>query len=179
MGLHRLDPYRLILDDRIAIYLSKKLERTLEDDALAQLRSALTVPGVVGVCAMPDIHTGYGLPIGGVMAVRTDGGSVSPAAVGVDINCGVQLIATDIEVGALERESDRRRIFTGCVASVIPAGEGKRGHLRFASDADGLRRYDQVLVLGVQGLTEQGRLPGGLMERIEEGGAMQIGRAHV
>lgn len=172
VGLHRLDSYRLLLDDRITIYLSKKLERTLEDEALNQLRQALSVPGVAGVCAMPDIHTGFGLPIGGIMAVSREGGMVSPAAVGVDINCGVQLIATDIELGAIERENRRRRVFTRCVSSVIPAGEGKRGHLHFAADADGKRRYERVLGEGVRGLVEQDLLPTGAGERMEEEGAM-------
>ena len=172
MGLHRLDPYRLLLDERIAIYLSRQLERTLEDEALNQLRQALSVPGVVGVCAMPDIHTGFGLPIGGVMAVNRDGGTVSPAAVGVDINCGVQLIATDIELGALERENRRRRVFTRCLLAAIPAGEGKRGHLHFAADADGKRRYERVLGEGVRGLVEEELLPAGAGERMEEEGAM-------
>ena len=172
MGLHRIDSYRLLLDDRITIYLSKKLERTLEDGALAQLRSALTVPGVVGICAMPDIHTGFGLPIGGVMAVRAGDGAVSPAAVGVDINCGVQLLATDIEIGEVEREKDRRRLFTRCVAAVIPAGEGKRGFLHFGSAPEDRRRYEEILGTGVRGLVEQGHLPPGSGERMEEEGAM-------
>ncbi|MGE5552166.1 MAG: RtcB family protein [Bacteroidota bacterium] len=172
MGLHRLDPYRLILDDRITIYLSKKLERTLEDEALTQLRNALTVPGVAGVCAMPDIHTGFGLPIGGVMAVRVEGGWVSPAAVGVDINCGVQLIATDIEAGAVAREKDRRRLFTRCIMETVPAGEGKRGVVQYGADSESRRRYDRVLYAGVRALSEQGFVPPGLEERFEEEGCL-------
>ncbi|MGE5598712.1 MAG: RtcB family protein [Bacteroidota bacterium] len=172
MGLQRLDPYRLLLDGRITIYLSRELERTLEDGALAQLRAGLTVPGVVGVCAMPDVHTGFGLPIGGVMAVAAEGGAVSPAAVGVDINCGVQLISTDIELGALEKERDRRRFFERCVLPVIPAGEGKRGHLRFPDDPDGRRRYELILIGGVRALAELGYLAAETADRMEEGGAM-------
>ncbi|MGQ9780485.1 MAG: RtcB family protein [Bacillota bacterium] len=172
MGLRRLDPYRLLLDERVVIYLSQKLERTLEDEAIEQLRHGLTVPGVIGVCAMPDIHTGFGLPIGGVMAVRADGGAVSPAAVGVDINCGVQLIATDIEIGAVAKEEDRRRLFTRCVLEVIPAGEGKRGHLRFGNDPESRRRFERILMDGVGALEEEGLVPRGISERIEEGGAI-------
>ncbi len=170
--MHRVDPYRLAIDGRITIFLSKILERTLEDEAVNQLRRGLTVPGVVGVCAMPDIHTGFGLPIGGVMAVRADGGAVSPAAVGVDINCGVQLIATDIELGAVERESNRRRLFTRCILQTIPAGEGKRGHLRFGADPEGRRRYEEILTGGVRGLIGQGLIPAETADRFEEGGAM-------
>lgn len=172
MGLHRVDPYRLLLDERITIYLSKKLERTLEDGALAQLRNALTVPGVVGICAMPDIHTGFGLPIGGVMAVACEGGAVSPAAVGVDINCGVQLLATDIELERVAREPDRRRLFSRCVFEAVPAGEGKRGFLHFEAEREGRRRYDRILDGGVKALVEQDLLPRVDLERIEEGGAM-------
>ena len=172
MGLRRLDPYRLLLDERVVIYLSQKLERTLEDEALDQLRHGLSVPGVIGVCAMPDIHTGFGLPIGGVMAVRAEGGAVSPAAVGVDINCGVQLIATDIELGTVAEAEERRRLFTRCILGVIPAGEGKRGHLRFGSDPESRRRFERILVEGVGALVEQGLVPKGITERIEEGGAI-------
>ena len=172
MGMERLDPYRLLLDGKITIYLNEKLERTLEDEALAQLRNAMSVPGVAGVCAMPDIHTGFGLPIGGVMAVHADSGAVSPAAVGVDINCGVQLIATDIEIGAVEREASRKRVFTRCILARIPAGEGRRGHLHYTADAEGNRRYESILTDGLRALAKEGLVPPEILSRTEEEGAM-------
>ena len=73
-----------------------------EDKSLQQLANAACLPGVVGrVCGMPDIHEGFGLPIGGVMATAADG-VISAGAVGMDINCGVRLLATGIVAKELD-----------------------------------------------------------------------------
>ena len=69
-----------------------------EDMAPEQVANVATLPGIVGYAmAMPDIHWGYGFPIGGVAAFDPDaGGVVSPGGVGFDINCGVRLLRTDL-----------------------------------------------------------------------------------
>src|SRR5256885_16584252 len=67
------------------------------DAALAQLANGATLPGIVrAAMAMPDIHQGYGLPVGGVVATDARQGVVSPGAIGFDINCGVRLLATSL-----------------------------------------------------------------------------------
>ncbi|HXG17340.1 MAG TPA: RtcB family protein, partial [Calidithermus sp.] len=62
--------------------------------SLEQLANGATLPGIVkAALAMPDIHQGYGLPVGGVVATDVESGVVSPGAIGFDINCGVRLLA--------------------------------------------------------------------------------------
>lgn len=70
-----------------------------KEQALEQVRNVATLPGIVGPSlAMPDIHWGYGFPIGGVAAFDPDEGVVSPGGVGYDINCGVRLLRSELEV---------------------------------------------------------------------------------
>ena len=71
-----------------------------QEQALEQVRNVATLPGIVGrSIAMPDIHWGYGFPIGGVAAFDPEnGGVVSPGGVGYDINCGVRLLRTELDV---------------------------------------------------------------------------------
>ncbi len=69
------------------IYVDAALERHLEDQAIEQVSNVATLPGIAGVSmAMPDIHTGYGFPIGGVAAFDVNDGVISPGGVGYDIN---------------------------------------------------------------------------------------------
>ncbi len=114
------------------IYADENLIRQIEgDQAVEQLANAATLPGVVSqAIAMPDMHWGYGFPIGGVAAMRLDDGVVSPGAVGYDINCGVRLLAThlmDDEVRpALDALSER--LFRN-----VPSGVGAHGRLRLTT----------------------------------------------
>ncbi len=71
------------------VFGDPRILKHVEEEALDQLRNGACLPGVIGCCALPDIHSGYGLPIGGVLAIDAEKGVVSPGAVGVDINCGV------------------------------------------------------------------------------------------
>lgn len=76
-------------------FLSLALAETLEEGAVRQLANVATLPGIVKhSLAMPDIHWGYGFPIGGVAAFDKASGIISPGGVGFDINCGVRLITT-------------------------------------------------------------------------------------
>lgn len=83
------------------VYASDRLMETIRNDrAVEQVANVAHLPGIVGYSwAMPDIHLGYGFPIGGVAATdRDDGGVISPGGVGYDINCGVRLMATDLHI---------------------------------------------------------------------------------
>jgi tRNA-splicing ligase RtcB (3'-phosphate/5'-hydroxy nucleic acid ligase) len=74
------------------------LEAALEDKSLEQLVNTATLPGIVNYAlAMPDIHQGYGFPIGGVVATELPDGIISPGGVGYDINCGVRLLGTYLD----------------------------------------------------------------------------------
>src|SRR3972149_10316703 len=83
------------------IYASRDmLENILQEQAPEQVANVAFLPGIVGnSLAMPDIHWGYGFPIGGVAAMRLTDGVVSPGGVGFDINCGTRLITTNLAEG--------------------------------------------------------------------------------
>jgi tRNA-splicing ligase RtcB len=68
------------------------LDAIRADRSLEQLRNVATLPGITGAAlAMPDVHQGYGFPVGGVAATAPPDGVISPGGVGYDINCGVRL----------------------------------------------------------------------------------------
>src|SRR5207245_8323424 len=85
------------------IYASEKLMRELRDDpALGQVANVAHLPGIVGhALAMPDIHWGYGFPIGGVAAVDAEEGVISPGGIGFAINCGMRLLRPSLAADAL------------------------------------------------------------------------------
>ena len=78
------------------VWASERLMGDLHDDpALTQVANVAHLPGIVGYSlAMPDIHWGYGFPIGGVAAVDAEEGAISPGGIGFDVNCGVRLVRT-------------------------------------------------------------------------------------
>ncbi|HEU0303242.1 MAG TPA: RtcB family protein [Gaiellaceae bacterium] len=108
------------------VFADGELLRSLEGDAsLDQLRNVATLPGIVGAAlAMPDIHQGYGFPVGGVAATELPDGVVSPGGVGYDINCGVRLLALPLSETEL---GERRTAFVHEISRAVPAGLGKDG----------------------------------------------------
>src|SRR5215831_5296132 len=86
------------------IYATRELMADIQRDAaLEQVANVAHLPGIVGYSlAMPDIHWGYGFPIGGVAAVDADEGVISPGGVGYDINCGVRLVATNLRASEIQ-----------------------------------------------------------------------------
>ena len=100
------------------------LEAIRTDRSLEQLQNVATLPGVVGAAlAMPDIHQGYGFPVGGVAATEPPDGVVSPGGVGYDINCGVRLLAAAITADEL---GDRKESLVHEISRLAPAGAGRR-----------------------------------------------------
>jgi tRNA-splicing ligase RtcB len=90
--------YRKDMRVAVRIFATRKLlEGSLDDLSLEQAVNAATLPGLAGpVLVMPDMHQGYGFPIGGVAAMRWPDGVISPGAIGYDINCGVRLLSSTI-----------------------------------------------------------------------------------
>ncbi len=138
-NIKRLDENRLGLSasfkpgmfSNAVIYADEALERHLEREAIIQTANMATLPGIVGpAMAMPDIHTGYGFPIGGVAAFDAEEGVVSPGGVGYDINCGVRLLRTNL---------DRRDVMpkikdlVDLLYARIPLGVGSEGQIRLNS----------------------------------------------
>src|ERR671933_1088118 len=120
---------------------SELLDAILQGDAMTQLANVATLPGVDRFAyGMPDMHDGYGFPVGGVAATRLSDGVVSPGGVGFDINCGVRLLATPLSREQLGTSHER---LVHELSRSIPAGAGRGGELR-VSDAE----LDRVLADG-------------------------------
>ena len=95
-----------------------------EDQSLQQVANVATLPGIVGPSlAMPDIHWGYGFPIGGVAAFSLEEGVVSPGGVGYDINCGVRLLRTNLQRSQVECCIEE---LVNVLFANIPSGVGSR-----------------------------------------------------
>jgi len=104
------------------------LESGLSDDSLQQAINSATLPGLVGqVMVMPDMHQGYGFPIGGVAATVFPQGVISPGGIGYDINCGVRLLASQIE---FESVSDLIDPLATAINHYCPSGVGVKGQIR-------------------------------------------------
>jgi len=126
------------------------IEDILQDQSLKQVADGATLPGVVKASlAMPDIHQGYGLPIGGVVASRVDGGIISPGAAGYDINCGVRLLKTPLNREGLDNNMLRQLIER--FFSSIPCGVGSKGTIKVSG-----REYREVLSKGISWAVKQG-----------------------
>ncbi len=137
-GLKRLDEFRLEvpasykegMNGPAVIYADAAIEKTLEPGAVEQAANTATLPGLAGpALAMPDIHSGYGFPIGGVAAFDARDGVISPGGVGYDINCGVRLLSSSLEAPAAAKKLEdlAHKLYSG-----IPAGVGAGGGLRTA-----------------------------------------------
>ncbi len=150
------------------IYATEKLLSDLkEDNSLRQVMNVAHLPGIVGYSlAMPDIHWGYGFPIGGVAAMDFDDGVISPGGVGYDINCGVRLVKTNLAFGDI-REKMTRLVET--LFSLIPSGVGAEGAIPKLSKGDERR----LLRDGARWAVEQGYGRQEDLEYMEEGGRLQ------
>jgi tRNA-splicing ligase RtcB len=142
------------------------LTHIMEENAFQQVANVAFLPGIVKhSLAMPDIHWGYGFPIGGVAATRVRDGVVSPGGVGFDINCGVRLVRTNLteEEVRPKIEAVVNQLFVN-----IPSGVGSEGKIRVSG-----KELDEVMVKGSRWAVEKGY---GLPEDItvtEESGGMK------
>jgi len=132
------------------IYTSEKLLSTLiKDNAPQQVANVAHLPGIVGYSmAMPDIHWGYGFPIGGVAAFDVNEGVISPGGVGYDINCGVRLLRTNLETDEVK---PKLRELLQAIYSAVPAGVGKKGRIRISRN-----ELEKVLVQGARWAVNKG-----------------------
>lgn len=138
----------------------------LADRALWQLANVTTLPGIQkSAYAMPDIHQGYGFPIGGVAATDIhEGGVISPGGIGYDINCGVRLLATDMTHNEIKPYLDKlaTRLF-----QKVPSGVGRGGKLDFKP-----QELNAILKKGAHRMLELGYGTESDLELSEEGGCM-------
>lgn len=149
------------------IYASEKmLPQITSDEACEQVANVAFLPGIVGnSMAMPDIHWGYGFPIGGVAAFDIDKGIISPGGVGYDINCGVRLLRTnlvDTEIKSKIKELVR------AIFNNVPSGVGSTGKIRIEE-----REVKEVLIDGAQWALRKGFGWKEDVEHIEARGALE------
>ena len=145
---------------------AEMIEQIKKDNAPEQVANVATLPGIVKASmAMPDIHWGYGFPIGGVAAFREEDGIISPGGVGYDINCGVRLLRTDLE--EKDVQSKLKELIDTIFANV-PSGVGEKGKLRLS-----VRELNEVLDRGVKWAVENGYGWDEDLKRIEEGGSIK------
>jgi tRNA-splicing ligase RtcB len=149
------------------VYASERMMHDLRDDpALTQVANVAHLPGIVGAAlAMPDIHWGYGFPIGGVAAVDAEEGAISPGGIGFDINCGVRLVRTALD--AEDAASHLGRI-GDALFQAVPAGVGSSGAIPKLSR----REETRILARGAAWAVSEGFGRASDLEATEEGGCL-------
>ena len=142
------------------------LEQIINDKSLEQAINAATLPGLIGhVIVMPDMHQGYGFPIGGVAATEYPHGVISPGAIGYDINCGVRLLASSIDFESARAELDR---LATLLDKYCPSGVGKEGAIKLNS-----KELDHVLRDGSRWALKNGYATEADLARTEESGSLE------
>lgn len=149
------------------VYADHQLLEALHDDqSLTQVANVAHLPGILCCSlAMPDIHFGYGFPIGGVAAFAVDDGVVSPGGVGYDINCGCRLLATDLESAEVQGKVPRlvEQLFRD-----VPSGVGSSGAIAKLSRTE----LERVLVKGAAWAVDRGYGSRDDLEHTEDRGAL-------
>ena len=152
-------PGRIFANDALMADIRK-------DRSLEQVANVAWLPGIIGYSfAMPDIHQGYGFPIGGVAAMDIDEGVISPGGVGYDINCGVRLVRTALKADEIGRKLDT---LVHALYSAVPAGVGSSGAIQKLTNAD----ENKILQTGARWAVEHGFGTASDLECTEEHGAL-------
>lgn len=172
--LERIDDYRWRIpqDKRrgmrtdVRVYASKPiLDKIAKDASLEQAANVATLPGIVGSSlAMPDIHQGYGFPIGGVCATDLSSGVVSPGGVGFDINCGVRLVRANLTEADVR---PRLRDLVNQIFRDVPCGTGGSGFVKINA-----KELDHILVEGAAWMVRHGYGEPRDADNAEAGGAL-------
>src|SRR3989344_5060350 len=99
------------------------MEKIKQDNTLQQAANVACLPGIIKAAyTMPDAHQGYGFPIGGVAAMDLDKGVISPGGVGFDINCGIRILATNLNIKEMK---EKKKEVLHQIARDVPKGVGK------------------------------------------------------
>ncbi|MBO9394319.1 RtcB family protein [Caldilinea sp.] len=159
--------YRHDMRASVRIFATRRLlEQIADDQSLEQAVNAATLPGVVSpVVVMPDMHQGYGFPIGGVAATAYPHGVISPGAIGYDINCGVRLLASGIEYEAALPYLDT---LATLLNTYCPSGVGSEGVVRVQ-----VEELNKILREGARWALKHGYATEEDLERTEEGGRLE------
>ncbi len=147
------------------IFISDKLLRNVEDNAINQVANVAFLPGIVKYSlAMADVHSGYGFPIGGVAAFDIKEGIISPGGVGYDINCGVRLLRSDIDYKKIEK---KKKDVIEQLFKNVPSGVGRGGKLNLSRDV-----IKEILEKGADWAVKHGYGNKKDLEHTEENGKM-------
>ncbi|UCD03390.1 MAG: RtcB family protein, partial [Candidatus Aenigmatarchaeota archaeon] len=147
------------------IIANQKILNAIEDAAVEQLTNVACLPGVISpVVGLPDMHWGYGLPMGAVSAFDHEEGIISAGLCGFDINCGINIIRTSL---SHEDVMKRQRELVEELFRTIPVGVGGKGKLHLSRD-----QLDEVLVKGVDWAVDNGYATKEDKAATEEGGRM-------
>ena len=173
--LQKLDRYRWLVPrstragmhtDALIYADEKLLEQILGDLSIEQAMNVACLPGIVGrSLAMPDIHQGYGFPIGGVAATDARGGVISPGGVGFDINCGVRLLASSLD---RDEVTPKLRELVNQLFRDVPSGTGSEGTVPCS-----FKELDDVLERGAAAIVERGFGEPADLDFCEESGTMR------
>lgn len=151
-------PARLYADDEL-------LKQAITDRSVEQLINTATLPGSARYAiAMPDIHQGYGFPIGGVLATSLPDGAISPGGVGYDINCGVRLLASALVADEIMPYLAE---LTSAIYRNCPSGVGSHGRIKLSDE-----ELDQVLADGARWALRAGYAEPADLVHTEESGKL-------
>ena len=175
LSLKKIDEYRWEIPTTFQdgmlvpglIYADEDLLRNIKkDQTFKQVANVATLPGIIKYSlAMPDIHWGYGFPIGGVAATDPSaGGVISPGGVGFDINCGVRLIRTELEVEEVRLKMDK---LLPALFNKISCGVGSKSSLRLSG-----KEESRLLKEGSRWVVGHGMGLAGDLERTEDSGCI-------
>ena len=172
--LQRIDPFRWLIPASYqegmqvpgVVYADDGLiQQILDDNALRQVANVATLPGIVGAAlGMPDIHWGYGFPVGGVAATDAETGVVSPGGIGFDINCGVRLMATELVRDQIRGQVDK---LADALFKTLPSGVGGAGMRELT-----IHEMRDVMVQGAAWAVEDGYGRAEDLDVTEEGGCL-------
>jgi tRNA-splicing ligase RtcB len=155
-----------MLADAVVIADEESLRTACEGEALEQLANSAFLPGICSpAMAMPDIHSGYGFPIGGVGATDLESGVITPGGIGFDINCGVRLVRTDLEAGDI---APKIKPVIDRLYRDIPSGLGTSGKISLSA-----QEVRKVLQEGAEWAVKAGYGFEADLEHTEEGGSME------
>ncbi len=159
--------YKECMNGDAVIFADERMIRSIvSDNSPEQAANVACLPGIVGrSMAMPDIHWGYGFPIGGVAAMDAEEGVISPGGIGFDINCGVRLLTTALRA---EEVAPRIRELIDSLFHAVPAGVGSKGVADVAAD-----QIDRILEEGAEWAVAEGYGWEEDLVRTEEGGRME------
>lgn len=149
------------------VYASKELlEEIKQDRTLQQVKNIATLPGIQKYSiVLPDGHQGYGFPIGGVAAVETENGVISPGGIGYDINCGVRVLRTSLKYEEIKGQEEQ---LANILFSKIPSGLGGGGYID--TDREDL---EEILEKGMEWMLENGYAKEEDLKHCEENGRLE------